>query len=135
LAENTFAKDGLVDLTGPVMHLSSLTPEDFYVLLSKLRHVYAYGEPTNYLVPDAAFHGFMEHCHKRIGETYFRTPRTTIKAFVDLLAVLEQNPGTDWRELLGQIGIQADTGGVEEQAFDAESEMASTGDELATFKL
>jgi len=133
LAENTFAKNGLVDLTGPVMRLSSLTPEDFYVLLGKLRHVYAHGDPAKYLVPDEAFKGFMEHCYKRIGEAYFRTPRTTIKAFVDLLAVLEQNPGTEWRGLLGQIAIQADTGGTNDQAFDAET--ASGDDELATFKL
>lgn len=133
LAENTFAKNGLVDLTGPVMRLSSLTPEDFYVLLGKLRYVYAHGDPAKYLVPDEAFKGFMEHCHKRIGEAYFRTPRTTIKAFVDLLAVLEQNPGTEWRGLLGQIDIQADTGGTNDQAFDAET--PSGDDELATFKL
>jgi len=135
LAENAFAKNGLVDLTGPVMRLSSLTPEDFYVLLGKLRHVFAYGDPGKYLVPDDAFKGFMEHCHKRIGEAYFRTPRTTIKAFVDLLAVLEQNPGTDWRGLVGHIDIEADTGATAEQSFDAEVEPASTDDELATFKL
>jgi hypothetical protein len=135
LAENAFAKNGLVDLTGPVMRLSSLTPEDFYVLLGKLRHVHAYGEPAKYLVPDEAFQGFMEHCLKRIGEAYFRTPRTTIKAFVDLLTVLEQNPDTDWRGLLGQIGIQADTGGANEQSFDAEPDSVPGDDELATLKL
>jgi len=133
LAENAFAKNGLVDLTGPVMRLSSLTPEDFYVLLGKLRHVFAYGDAARHLIPNEAFQGFMDHCHKRIGEAYFRTPRTTIKAFVDLLAVLEQNPGTDWRGLLGQIDIHADTGGANEHAF--ETEPTSGDDELTTFKL
>ena len=135
LAENAFAKNGLIDLTGPVIRLSALTPEDFYVLLGKLRHVYAYGDATMYLIPDEAFKAFMEHCHKRIGEAYFRTPRTTIKAFVDLLAVLEQNPGTDWRGLLGQMDIHVDTGGVDEQTFGADSEAVPGDDELATFKL
>lgn len=135
LAENSFAKNGLVDLTGPVMRLSSLTPEDFYVLLGKLRHVFAYGDPRKYLVPDDAFKGFMEHCHKRIGEAYFRTPRTTIKAFVDLLAVLEQNPGTDWRGLVGQIDIQVDNSGTVEQSLDSDPEPSPSDDELTTFKL
>lgn len=135
LAENSFAKNGLVDLTGPVMRLSSLTPEDFYVLLGKLRHVFAYGDPRKYLVPDDAFKGFMEHCHKRIGESYFRTPRTTIKAFVDLLSVLEQNPGTDWRSLVGQIDIQVDNSGTVEQSLDSDPEPSSSDDELTTFKL
>jgi hypothetical protein len=136
LAENSFAKNGLVDYTGPVLRLSSLTPEDFYVLLGKLRHVNAYGEPSGYLLPDEAFHAFMDHCHKRIGEAYFRTPRTTIKAFVDLLAVIEQNPGTDWRQLLGQMEVSPDNFGAADHAIETETAAAgSPDDELASFKL
>ena len=44
LAENTFAKNGLVDLEHPVIRLSSLTPEDFLVLLHKIQDVFAYGD-------------------------------------------------------------------------------------------
>jgi hypothetical protein len=36
LSQNTFVSDGLVDFSGPVLRLSSLTPEDFYVLLQKV---------------------------------------------------------------------------------------------------
>ena len=133
LAENTFAKDGLVDFTGPVMRLANLAPEDFYVLLQKLRHVYAYGEPSKYLLPDEALSAFMEHCHKRIGEAYFRTPRTTITAFINLLAVLEENPSASWRERLGQVEVQQDTG--TSQAFAIEKESSSDEDELTRFKL
>ena len=46
LAENTFARNGLVDLSGPVIRLQNLTPEDLYILLGKLRHVFAYGDPA-----------------------------------------------------------------------------------------
>ena len=128
LAENAFAKSGLVDLSGPVLRLTSLTPEDFYVLLQKLRHVYASGEPQNYLLPDEALLQFMEHCNQRLGEAYFRTPRTTITAFINLLAVLEQNPGTDWRNLIGSVEVPADNGGQSDLTVEQD-------DELATFKL
>ena len=74
LAENSFAQDGLVDYSGPVLRLSSLTPEDFYVLLEKLRHVYACGDETRYTLPDEALPAFMAHCESRLGESYFRTP-------------------------------------------------------------
>jgi hypothetical protein len=47
----------------------------------------------------------MEHCANRIGDAYFRTPRTTIKEFLNLLAVLEQNPGLDWRSPLGSVEL------------------------------
>ncbi|MBC8785947.1 MULTISPECIES: ATP-binding protein [Pseudomonas] len=128
LAENTFAKSGLIDLSGPVIRLSSLTPEDFYVLLQKLRNVYAYGDPDKYLMPDEAIPAFMSHCNQRLGEAYFRTPRTTITAFINLLAVLEQNPGADWRALVGAVQIAQDDGAMQDLSIEAD-------DELTSFKL
>ncbi|WP_434120381.1 ATP-binding protein [Pseudomonas fortuita] len=128
LAENTFAKSGLVDLSGPVIRLSSLTPEDFFVLLQKLRHVYAYGEPEKFLLPDEAIPAFMAHCNQRLGEAYFRTPRTTITAFISLLAVIEQNPGADWRSLVGAVELAKDEGAQLDLEVEAD-------DELASFKL
>lgn len=130
LAQNTFAANGLVDFSGPVVRLSSLTPEDFYVLLQKIRHVYAGGDAARYLLPDQGIVSFMEHCSKRIGDTYFRTPRTTITAFINLLAVIEQNPGTSWSDLVGGLEVTLDTGGSSDVALEVDE-----GDEFASFKL
>lgn len=130
LAQNTFAANGLVDFSGPVVRLSSLTPEDFYVLLMKIRDVYAFGDASKHLVPDQGLGSFMEHCSKRIGETYFRTPRTTITAFINLLAVIEQNPGTTWQDLLGGLEVSADSGGQADLATESD-----TDDEFASFKM
>lgn len=109
LAENSFAIGTAVDYTGPVLRLANLDPEDMYLLLSKLRHVYASADQAAYLVPGAALTAFMEHCAHRIGNAYFRTPRTTVKEFLNLLAVLEQNPDVDWRTALGAVHLAAET--------------------------
>lgn len=127
LAENSFATMGMVDYRGPVLRLSSLTPEDFYLLLHKLRHVYASGDESKYLLPEEGILAFMQHCAGRLGEAYFRTPRTTITAFINLLAVLEQNPAAQWQELLGHIQVEHD---MEQITAEIEEE-----DELASFKL
>lgn len=108
LAENTFAVKGLVDYSGPVLRLANLLPEDFYILIGKIRHVFAHGDVANYILPDGGLKGFMEHCSKKIGDAYFRTPRTTITAFVNLLSVLEQNKNVDWKDLLGAVDIKPD---------------------------
>ena len=108
LAQNRFAVEGRKDFTGPVLHLANLSPEELYVLLRNLRHVHAGGEPAKYLLPDEALVAFMEHCSKRVGEAYFRTPRSTIRAFLELLAVLEQNPGASWTDLLGAVDVAPD---------------------------
>lgn len=128
LAENTFAaRAGVTDYSGPVLRLTSLTQEDFYVLLQRLRHVFAYGDPAKYLLPDDGIAAYMAHTAQRLGEAYFRTPRTTITAFLGLLAVLEQHPDMDWRALVDAVQVAADTGAITEQVAEA--------DELANFKL
>lgn len=138
LAENTFARDGLVDLSGPVIRLANLMPEDIFVLLGKLRHVYAFGEPEKYLVPDDGLKAFMGHCSKKIGDSYFRTPRNTIKAFLNLMAVLEQNPQVKWNDLIGEVKIETDSNPDlapltdDEQACNTD---AADDDELSSFRL
>lgn len=128
LAENTFAAQaGLQDFSGPVLRLASLTNEDFFILLQKLRHVYASGNVSKYLLPDDGLIAFMQHASKRLGEAYFRTPRTTITAFLNLLATLEQHSQANWREMLGAVVVEEDKG--------TDAEGATENDELASFKL
>jgi len=127
LAENTFARDGLVDLSGPVIRLANLTPEDMFVLLSNIRRVMQGESPT---LPDTALAAFMTHCSERIGDAYFRTPRNTVTAFVNMLSVLEQNLNVDWRELVGSVNVAVDGDGDANDIPDDEAD-----DELAYFKL
>jgi hypothetical protein len=90
------------------MILENLTPEELYVLLYNIRNVFASFNEDNYLVPDAALSDFLHHCANTIGEAYFRTPRNTIKAFIDLLTVLEQKPEQKWQELIKDIQLNTE---------------------------
>ncbi len=128
LAQNTFAKSGLADLSGPVVRLTALTLEDFYLLLEKLRDVYAFGKAERYLLPDNGIPAFMQHCSKRLGENFFRTPRTTITSFIDLLAILDAHPEVQWTSLIEGHSVEPDRGGDLER-------LSEDDDELATFKL
>lgn len=102
LAPNTFAKDGIVDLSGPVIHLDSLTPEDLYVLLMRIRDVFAGGNPDKYLIPDEGLTAFIGHARRTLGDDYFRTPRDTVMRFVGLMSLLEADPAHDWQTALGE---------------------------------
>lgn len=133
LAENSFATNGLADYSGPVVNLPSLTPEELYHLLERLRDVFATGNPDRWLVPDEALTAFMDHCANRIGDAYFRTPRNTVKAFVDLLAILEQNPQAKWQDLLGQVEVPEDRQGAADT--DVSIEADDSDDELATLSI
>lgn len=133
LAENTFSGNGLADYSGPVINLPNLTAEELYHLLERLRDVFASGDVQKWLVPDAALDAFMVHCSNRIGEAYFRTPRNTVKAFVDLLAIIDQNPAVDWKVLLDTVDVAEDRDDLmAHDMIDAEND---PDDELATFRI
>jgi hypothetical protein len=130
LEENSFARDGLIDLSGPVLRLGALTPEDVYVLLQRVRRVIQAGPGAEVELPDEALEAFLAHCDTRIGQAYFRTPRNTIRAFVNLAAVLEQNLGATWSDLVGEVEVSADHG-----ASGDVSLAIADDDELAELKL
>lgn len=137
LANNSFAIDGLRDYSGPVIRLQNLTVEDLYVLLHNIRNVYAAGDSSCYLVPDEALKAYIQHCAKRLGAESYQTPREAAKGFVELLSVLEQNPGTDWQTLLSGINLQP---AKDPNSFPIASDETSVApkkeqDELATFRL
>ena len=133
LAENAFAKAaGVTDYTGTTLHLANLAPEEILILLRNLRHVFASGDSAKYLVPDEALTAFLAHCSKKIGDAYFRTPRNTIKAFVDVLAVLEQSPQLQWTQLVDKVCVE-----TESNTDMAEIDPAKPAghEELASFRL
>jgi hypothetical protein len=100
LADNTFARDGVKDLSGPVIRLDNLTPEDIYVLLTNIRRVHATGRSDMHPVPDEALESFLQYCSRILGDAYFKTPRDSVKNFIQFLNVLEQNPQKSWRDVL-----------------------------------
>ncbi len=129
LAENSFAqRAGVIDYSSPSLHLANLTPEEVYILLRNIRRVFASGDETQYLVPDEALEAFLHHCSDTIGDAYFRTPRNTIKAFADMLSVLEQNENLEWSDLIGSVAIPDDN------SSDM-PEIEDTSDTLANFTL
>jgi len=123
LEENAFARDGLVDLSGPVIRLGSLTPEDLFVLLRRIRRVFANDEHDGPDLPDEALEAFLDHCERRIGDAYFKTPRETIRAFVQLASVLEQNPGTQWNDLIDRVVVQRDEGAASDHVTEEDDEL------------
>jgi hypothetical protein len=133
LAANEFARDGVVDLSGPVIRLRSLTPEDLYVLLMRIRDVFAAGDPTKHLLPDEGLAAFIDYSRRTLGDDYFRTPRDTVVRFVGLLNLLEQDPSHDWRVALGNVETVSVT--VSTSAEAGPEPPPPDGDDLVSFKL
>ena len=139
LSENSFSKQlGVTDYNSVVLRLANLTKEELYLLLINLRHVFAGGKEENYLVPDEALLAFLHHCSNKIGESYFRTPRTTIKSFLDLLSILEQYPNYKWSDIIDSVDIKPDFEPSQVEAVlktQESNEKTCDDDYFADFKL
>lgn len=118
LSENQFGGEGRVDFSGPVLRLANLTAADMQVLLENVRHVFATGNPDAHLVPDEAIRSFMAHCDRNIGAAYFQTPRNSVRAFVQLLSTLEQNPSVGWSDLIDKTTVEKESAPAEGEADD-----------------
>jgi hypothetical protein len=139
LANNAFAKGAIKDLSGPVMRLQNLSPEDLFVLLHNIRNVFALGETGNYLIDDNGIAQFMNHCGSTLGAEFYLTPRDSVKAFVGLLSVLEQNPGMSWKDLLTNVILEHDPDPEREPQADDEDDSRidkpNGNNDLISFKL
>jgi hypothetical protein len=134
LTENSFARSaGVVDYSAPVIRLSNLSPEELYILLQNILNVFYSMPDMKSQFPEEGLQIFMEHCSKKIGDAYFKTPRNTVKSFVDLLFVIEQNPHIELSSLIGEIPIDSDNGSSAD--LEVEKVEGAEEDELATIKL
>ncbi|MCY4216537.1 MAG: ATP-binding protein [Flavobacteriaceae bacterium] len=109
LAENELAREhGIVDYSSPTLNLAKLTPEELYILLHNLRHVFASGDEKKYLITDEGLESFLVHCHSNIGDEYYKTTRSITKGFLDMLTILEQNPKLKWENLIDKVKLEED---------------------------
>lgn len=105
LAGNRFLGEGLQDFTGPVIKLSSLTAEEIFVLLQKIREIHQSQAADPVKMTDQDIHAYMEETLRRMGAREFTTPRELVREFVNLLNLLVQYPDKTWQEIV--MGLPA----------------------------
>jgi hypothetical protein len=138
LAENTIAlQQGLVDLSGPVVRLQPLTPEDLFVLLKNIAFVHAGGDPAKVVVSDEGIEATLRAANDRLGAEYFKTPRDVVRSFIGLLNLLDQNPGKTWQDLLGSNVFKKPEVpmSTEEELANGAAPTPDADDDLTSFKL
>lgn len=107
LQESRYASQaGLRDVSGTVIRLEPLAPEEIFVLLERLRYLHAlfYGYPER--VTGEQLRAFMEETLSRLGATRFTTPREIVRDFVSVLNLIQQNPGVEFDALIRGDGFK-----------------------------
>lgn len=126
LSTSRFAKDGLKDVSGPVIRLQILDPDEIFTLLTRILEVYTahHGYDPQLTAEDLKV--FLQTVAGRIGADHLLTPREAVRDFITVLNLLRQNPGTTFQEILGSGAFQP----TSEQDPDVDDESG-----FAEFKL
>ncbi len=132
LAPNRYATEGQQDFASPVIKLENLRPEDCFVLLANIRRVHAGLGEENQFIPNEGIEGYLNDCNARMGAAYFQTPRDTVKDFVNLLNMLEQDSTRTWNDLIKSNVFANTRAASESESF---SSFSSDDDDLSEFKL
>ncbi len=122
LASSRFSQDGLVDFSGPIIRLETLTIEEIYLLLENLMNVYCAHHKLTPILTQSQMVAFMQMVSNRIGAEKLLTPREVTRDFLSLLSLLHQNPGETFESLTqtGQVQLKsadADPDDLNDDAF------------------
>lgn len=122
LASGRFSQEGLVDFSGPIIRLETLTIEEIYLLLEKLMNVYCAHHKLAPILTQSQMVAFMQMVSNRIGAEKLLTPREVTRDFLSLLNLLHQNPSETFESLTqtGQVQLKsadADPDDLNDDAF------------------
>jgi len=139
LSASRFVREGLRDLTSPMIQLEVLSHTEIFVLLQRLLelHCLQYGyAPT---VSDTHIRLFMEEILNRIGADQLLTPREVIRDFIAILNILQQNPEQPFEGILYGEGFHFSQMTLDPEALQPETEIPDTAEEkkspYANFRL
>jgi uncharacterized protein (DUF2267 family) len=135
LAESRFVKDGLKDMSGPIVRLQQLTQEEIFVLLMRLAEVHAAHYEIETSPTPQDLQDFMQEVANRLGAEQLLTPREVVRDFISVLNLLRQNPGITFGQVVHGQDFRPTPAGADPEIASAESGVAAEGSQFAEFKL
>ena len=120
LAEGHFSGGGLRDLSAPIIRLETLTQEEMYVLIEKLRDIHAqlYSYAPSLKHEDLLY--FLTVEYNRVGAGTHITPREIIRDFIELAGILYQNQDKSVADILGSNSFEMAKGGLTDEDIHAD---------------
>lgn len=120
LEESRYARDGMRDLSGPMIRLNVLTNEEIFVLLQRIREIHGLNFSYMSTVTDEQIQAFIQKIFERVGADQLLTPREVVRDFTAILNIMQQNPGTTFESLVDIQVAPIPTADPEELTPDSE---------------
>jgi hypothetical protein len=132
LEESRFARNGLRDLSGPMLRLELLTPEEIFVLLQRIREIHALHYLYTSAVTDKQIEFFLNEIRKRLGTEQLLTPREIVRDFIAVLNIIQQNPGVSFDSIVAGKDFKPSQVERDPEALTAETEIVDEDDSTAS---
>lgn len=123
LEESRFAREGLRDMSGPLIRLDVLSHLEIYALLKQILEIHSIHHNYDPQITDEQIQAFMAEVLSRIGSDSLLTPREVVRDFVALLNILHQNPQESFESLLGEVEFTTGKHYVDPEALTPENEI------------
>ena len=103
LEDSRFARQGLRDMSGPLIRLDVLSHSEIFLLLKTIRDIHCKHYKYETTLEDRHLEAFMSMVLNRIGADTLLTPREVLRDFVALLNLLRQHPSESFETLVGEV--------------------------------
>lgn len=140
LEASSFSRQGLRNLSGPVIQLEPLTPEEILALLYRLREIHSLHNRYDPVVSDKELELFIITIQNRIGADTLITPREIIKDFLSVLNMMQDNPGVTFKQIVEDKSFVPSKVGNNPELLTADNEIIDDEDDshsslFTSFKL
>lgn len=132
LEESRFARTGLRDMSGPMIRLEVLTPEEIFVLLQRLRHIHSLHHGYTSPITDGQIELFLNEVYKRLGAEQLLTPREVVRDFIALLNIMQQNPVVTFDQVLNGGDFVPSQSTIDPEALRPDTEIHDAEETVST---
>ena len=103
LEDSRFARQGLRDMSGPLIRLDVLSHSEIFLLLQRVHEIHTIHHKYEPMLDNGHLEAFMSIVLARIGADTLLTPREVLRDFVALLNLLQQNQDESFESLVGEV--------------------------------
>lgn len=123
LEESRFARNGLRDLSGPMIRLNVLGATEIYVLLQRLRELHSMHHNYQSSITDPQIQTFLNEVLSRLGNEEMLTPREVVRDFIAIMNILQQNPEQTFESIVRSSDFEVNKRHVDPEALTPDTEI------------
>ncbi|GHO65062.1 biotin carboxylase [Ktedonobacter sp. SOSP1-52] len=135
LQESRFSQNGRRSFAGPIIRLDTLTNEELFVLLQKLRHIHALHYKYETTITDNDIQQFMEVVTAQIGSAQYLTPREVTRDFIAVMEMMRRDETLTFTGIVHKQEFVASRQQTNPEELTAQTEIIDDDSAFASFTL